>query len=81
VGVNNRDLKTFQVNLGTTETLAKRLFAASDSTRRILVGESGIHQRADVERLRSAGCHAILVGESLMKSGHISAKVAELIQA
>ena len=81
VGVNNRDLTTFQVNLGTTETLAKRLFAASDSTRRILVGESGIHQRADVERLRTAGCHAILVGESLMKSGQISAKVAELIQA
>jgi indole-3-glycerol phosphate synthase len=81
VGVNNRDLKTFQVNLATTETLAKRLFAASDSTRRILVGESGIHQRADVERLRKAGCHAILVGESLMKSGQIPSKVAELIQA
>jgi indole-3-glycerol phosphate synthase len=69
------------VNLATTETLAKKLFTASDSTRRILVGESGIHQRADVNRLRSAGCHAILVGESLMKSGDVSAKVAELIGA
>ncbi|MCX6869826.1 MAG: indole-3-glycerol-phosphate synthase TrpC, partial [Verrucomicrobia bacterium] len=65
----------------TTETLAKKLFAASDSTRRLLVGESGIHQRADVDRLRKAGCHAILVGESLMKSGDVSAKVAELIGA
>jgi indole-3-glycerol phosphate synthase len=79
VGVNNRDLKTFKVDLGTTEYLAKHLFAASESTPRILVGESGIHSRADAVRLREAGCSAILVGESLMKSGSIPAKVAELI--
>ena len=79
VGVNNRDLKTFKVDLGTTENLAKQLFAASEGTPRVLVGESGIHSRADVVRLREAGCSAILVGESLMKSGRISTKVAELI--
>jgi indole-3-glycerol phosphate synthase len=45
------------------------------------VGESGIHRRADVVRLRAAGCGAILVGESLMKSGDIPSKVAELIGA
>ncbi|NBP24418.1 MAG: indole-3-glycerol-phosphate synthase, partial [Proteobacteria bacterium] len=81
VGVNNRDLKTFQVDLGTTETLARRLFAAAEGTPRFLVGESGIHRRADVVRLREAGCGAILVGESLMKSGDIPSKVAELIGA
>ena len=81
VGVNNRDLKTFQVDLGTTETLARRLFAAAEGTPRFLVGESGIHRRADVVRLRAAGCGAILVGESLMKSGDIPSKVAELIGA
>jgi indole-3-glycerol phosphate synthase len=81
VGVNNRDLKTFRVDLGTTESLARRLFAASDAVPRFLVGESGIHARADVVRLRSAGCRAILVGESLMKSGDIAAKVSELIGA
>ena len=81
VGVNNRDLKTFRVDLGTTESLARRLFAASDAVPRFLVGESGIHGRADVIRLRAAGCRAILVGESLMKSGDIAAKVSELIGA
>jgi indole-3-glycerol phosphate synthase len=81
VGVNNRDLKTFRVDLGTTESLARRLFAASDGVPRLLVGESGIHGRADVVRLRAAGCRAILVGESLMRSGDIAAKVSELIAA
>lgn len=81
VGVNNRDLKTFRVDLATTETLAQRLFSAADGTARFLVGESGIHQRADVVRLKKAGCRAILVGESLMKSGDIPGKVAELIGA
>lgn len=81
VGVNNRDLKTFRVDLGTTETLARRLFAASDSIQRLLVGESGIHSRGDVVRLKAAGCRAILVGESLMKSGDIPTKVAELVGA
>ncbi len=81
VGVNNRDLKTFRVDLATTETLAQRLFSAADGTPRFLVGESGIHHRADVVRLRQAGCRAILVGESLMKSGDIPGKVAELIGA
>ncbi|MBM3849258.1 MAG: indole-3-glycerol phosphate synthase TrpC [Verrucomicrobia bacterium] len=78
VGVNNRDLKTFRVDLGTTERLARRLAAAADSTPRLLVGESGIHWRDDVVRLKAAGCRAILVGESLMKSGDIPGKVAEL---
>lgn len=65
VGVNNRNLKNFTVDLGTTEQLAKTLFDAQPDA--LLVGESGIHTRADVERLQAAGAKAILVGESLMR--------------
>lgn len=80
IGVNNRDLKTFQVDLGTTTRLAERLRALPESRRPILVAESGIHTRSDVVRLEKAGAQAILVGESLMKGGKIEAKVAELLQ-
>lgn len=73
VGVNNRDLKSFKVDLGTTERLAKMLSSS------LLVAESGIHTRADVERLAKCGAKAILVGESLMKNGNIRAKVKELL--
>ena len=64
IGVNNRDLKTFAVDLATTERLAAKLFS-SPVTRHssLLVAESGIHTRADVERLRKCGVQAILVGE------------------
>jgi indole-3-glycerol phosphate synthase len=80
IGVNNRDLKTFKVDLVTTERLAAKLFPAP-ATRpaSLLVAESGIHTRADVERLRKCGAGAILVGESLMRGGDIGAKVRELI--
>jgi indole-3-glycerol phosphate synthase len=77
IGVNNRDLKTFKVDLATTERLANRL--RSSGHQALLVAESGIHARADVERLRSCGAGAILVGESLMRHGNIAAKVAELL--
>ncbi len=80
IGVNNRDLKTFKVDLATTERLAAKLFS-SPATRHssLLVAESGIHTRADVERLRQADASAVLVGESLVKQGDIGAKVRELI--
>lgn len=73
IGVNNRNLKTFKVDLGTTERLAQRLFAAQPDA--LLVAESGIHTRADVERLKRCGSRAILVGESLMRGsdGEIAA--------
>ena len=74
IGVNNRDLKTFKVDLAVTESLAKKIAAG-----RILVSESGIHNRADVERLKKCGAGAILVGESLMKNGDIQTKIGELI--
>jgi indole-3-glycerol phosphate synthase len=78
IGINNRDLKDFSVNLGTTEKLAARLKRGM-CAKHTLVAESGIHSRADVERLAKAGVDAVLVGESLMRSGDIVAKVKELL--
>jgi len=63
VGINNRDLKTFEVKLETSLRLAKRIPAGV-----VKVTESGIHSFSDIELLRSAGFNAFLVGESLMKS-------------
>lgn len=80
IGVNNRDLKTFKVDLATTERLAAKLYA-SPATRHppLLVAESGIHTRADVVRLEKCGAGAILVGESLMRGSDIITKVRELL--
>ncbi len=78
IGVNNRDLRDFTVSLATTEKLAAKLKRGMCG-KYTLVAESGIHTRADVERVARAGTNAILVGESLMRSGDIGAKVRELI--
>ena len=74
VGINNRDLQTFQVDLGTTERLRKLL--PSDAT---VVAESGVFTAADARRLRDAGANALLVGESLMRSGNPSEAIRELL--
>lgn len=83
IGVNNRDLKTFKVDLATTERLAVKLKTegskASGAPAPLLVAESGIHSRADVDRLQRGGAGAILVGESLVKQGDIGGKVKELL--
>lgn len=70
IGVNNRDLRTFQTDLHHTVRMRERV-----GQNCVLVGESGIHSRADVELLQSAGVNAILVGESLMASPDIGAAV------
>lgn len=74
IGVNNRDLRTFVTSLEVTERLAPLV-----PPDRILVSESGIHTRADVERVRRAGAHAILVGSSIVSSPNPAAKIQELI--
>jgi len=88
IGVNNRNLKDFKVDLATTERLAAKLNSSAgvppapnrqDACATLLVAESGIHTRADVERLKKCGAHAILVGESLIRGGDIQSKVRELI--
>jgi indole-3-glycerol phosphate synthase len=85
IGVNNRDLKTFTVDLATTERLATKLFQASSPQARtpphLLVAESGIFTRADVERLKNCGSGAILVGESLMRGSEITTQVRALISS
>ncbi|MBU6408885.1 MAG: indole-3-glycerol phosphate synthase TrpC [Verrucomicrobia bacterium] len=78
IGINNRDLKTFTVDLATTEMLASKIPSRGNKAP-LLVAESGIHTRADVDRLRRCGANAILVGESLLRGGNIQAKVRELI--
>ncbi|HYG25194.1 MAG TPA: indole-3-glycerol phosphate synthase TrpC [Verrucomicrobiae bacterium] len=78
IGVNNRNLKTFKVDLATTEQLGARLKAGEEGSP-LLVAESGIHSREDVKRLTKSGAGAILVGESLVRHGDIPAKVKELI--
>jgi indole-3-glycerol phosphate synthase len=79
VGVNNRDLQTFKVDLATTERLAAKLWSSPGGRERFLVAESGIHTRADVERLWRCGAGAILVGESLMRGASIVLKAKELL--
>src|SRR5271154_4586365 len=64
IGVNNRNLHTFEVKLETALRLAEKIPSGM-----VRVAESGIHSSADVERLRAAGYQAFLVGEHLMKSG------------
>jgi indole-3-glycerol phosphate synthase len=78
VGINNRNLKTFEVSLSTTVKLASSLRRGMCSDR-IVVAESGIDDRRDVENVARAGVNAILVGESLMRSQDIAAKVKELL--
>lgn len=74
VGINNRDLKTFHTDIATT-------FRLKDSipTDTVVVSESGINTHEDVMKLKEAGINAILVGESLMRSPDIGAKVRELL--
>ncbi|HAA89723.1 MAG: Indole-3-glycerol phosphate synthase [Thermoanaerobacterales bacterium 50_218] len=73
IGINNRDLHSLKVNLGTT--LRLRPLIPED---RLVVSESGIWTQADVEILAGAGVDAVLVGTALMKAGDVEAKLREL---
>lgn len=74
IGINNRNLADFNVNLDTTIQLRPLV---PDGT--VVVSESGIHTREDVRKLQDAGVNAILVGESLVTSADPRAKIVELI--
>ena len=74
IGINNRDLRTFVTDLGVTLRLAKRV-----PPDKVIVSESGIRTRQDVQRLVEAGVHAMLVGESLIRASDIGTKMTELL--
>ncbi|MCH7707088.1 MAG: indole-3-glycerol phosphate synthase TrpC [Deltaproteobacteria bacterium] len=73
IGVNNRDLKTFDVDLATTERLAAHMPMGV-----VQVAESGIFTPKDIARLEAVGSHAFLVGESLMREADIAAALRRL---
>ncbi len=74
IGINNRNLRTFEVSLATTFGLLERIPAD-----RLVVTESGVATPADVMRLRSAGVHAFLVGEAFMRADDPGAELARLV--
>lgn len=75
IGVNNRDLKTFKVDLNTTNRLAD-MVKDKDV---ILISESGIENKSDVRSVETAGARAILVGETLMRAASVTEKMEELM--
>ena len=73
--MNNRNLRTFEVDLGVTERLARRLPEGRDV---VLVAESGIGSPAEIARLEKAGARAFLVGESLMRQADVALALKRL---
>ncbi|MGH7845690.1 MAG: indole-3-glycerol phosphate synthase TrpC [Candidatus Binatia bacterium] len=74
VGINNRDLRTFAVNLATTERLAPRV-----PPEVVVVCESGLESAAQIQRIEKVGVHAFLIGETLMRAADPGVKLTELL--
>lgn len=75
IGINNRDLTTFEIDINTTLRIIREVPKG-----KIVVSESGIYNRNDVQRLRDAGVHAILVGESIVTAKDVREKIRELLE-
>jgi indole-3-glycerol phosphate synthase len=76
IGINNRDLDTFEINLQTTHDLAALIPKGH-----IIVGESGIHNQKDIKGLKGSKVNAVLVGSSLMSSDDMESKTREMVEA
>jgi indole-3-glycerol phosphate synthase len=74
LGINNRDLRSFKTDLGTTLRMCELI-----EDKEVVVSESGIETAVDVAKLAAAGVRAILVGETLMRAEDVAAKIAELL--
>jgi indole-3-glycerol phosphate synthase len=79
IGINNRDLSTFEVDLATTERLMAQFGDQIRATGALLVSESGLFSRDDLDRVVSAGADAVLVGEALMRQPDVTAALEGLI--
>ena len=81
LGINNRNLENFTVNLETTEQLIQQYREQIESRRITVVSESGMSERADLERVAQAGASAVLIGESLVKQPDIEQAVRTILDA
>ena len=79
VGINNRDLSTFETDLGTTERLTACFGQRLKDQNTLLVSESGLLTRTDLSRVQSAGATAVLVGEALMRQNDLEAGLRKLM--
>jgi len=76
IGINNRDLDTLEIDL---QNSRKLVAAFPEMKKRIVIAESGITSREDLRSLKEAGMNGVLIGESLLKSGGLNAKIKELL--
>lgn len=74
IGINNRDLHSFKTDIATTEKLLREIPSG-----KVVVSESGINTRADIDRLQAVGVHAFLIGEAMMREADIGAKLQSLL--
>jgi len=79
IGINNRDLTTFETDLATTERLMEQFASRLDEQGALLVSESGLFLRSDLDRVQRAGAGAVLVGEALMRQDDVEAGLRSLI--
>lgn len=79
LGINNRNLENFTVDLETTQQLIEQQREQINSKGITVVSESGLHQRADLERVAQAGARAVLIGESLVKQPDVEQAVRQIL--
>ena len=79
IGINNRDLASFETDLATTEQLMERFGDRLQDQGALLVSESGLFDRSDLDRVKAAGADAVLVGEALMRQQDVQSALSNLI--